>query len=625
MYQIVKLIASVVCDAYFKEVSIVNGEKVPLYGPVIFVGNHTNQFVDAAMLIRNIPRTIRFLIADVSLKKFILGNLAKASGCLPVKRAQDGVFSGLGKVTWEKGSDIVRGDELCCNFKLDVKPGFTIMPAGCKKGMVVKAVNSNSELLLTAPTTEDPADQKKLSLNAAPEQDTTPDAKINTGTGSGENERPLKIEEDDCAWLPYRIMPKVNQSEIYDEVSATLGAGGAIGVFPEGGSHDRSDLLPLKPGVAIMALAAACEGADVLIVPVGLHYHAAHKVQSRAVLEYGNPIGITEDQVYDYRYGDSRKKRETVAELLERVETGLRSCCITARDEATLKDVKLCVTLYPPERQRLTVDKQFMLKQLFSEFFRQLEDKEDVQKFRLRLAAYRKLLEESEIPDHEVWLLKQSEKGALVAIFLRFLQLVKACVFGLPPSLLWGPLRMITHKMAETARIKALNASQVKVQAQDVFASYRILASLAIIPLANLMYGVGIAWFMSSGFFGLIFWMIVAAFGLPVMYYHSLRNFEMIRPLFRQISIISTVLVNWVWCDSGNDLITDRMEMQLALRKLVGEFASTDAAIQMGFIKQLEAIVPEFVMAADTNRLRNREEDYISSQRFTYETREEIL
>lgn len=29
-----------------------------------------------------------------------------------------------------------------------------------------------------------------------------------------------------------------------------------MGIFPEGGSHDRTDLLPLKAGVAVIALEA---------------------------------------------------------------------------------------------------------------------------------------------------------------------------------------------------------------------------------------------------------------------------------------------------------------------------------------------------------------------------------
>ena len=61
---------------------------------------------------------------------------------------------------------------------------------------------------------------------------------------------------------------------------ARLHAGGCIGIFPEGGSHDRSDLLPLKPGVAMMALGAMAEHADlnVKIVPCGLNYFHADKV-----------------------------------------------------------------------------------------------------------------------------------------------------------------------------------------------------------------------------------------------------------------------------------------------------------------------------------------------------------
>ncbi len=39
-------------------------------------------------------------------------------------------------------------------------------------------------------------------------------------------------------------------------MTESLSRGACICLFPEGGSHDRSDLLPLKAGVAVMALTA---------------------------------------------------------------------------------------------------------------------------------------------------------------------------------------------------------------------------------------------------------------------------------------------------------------------------------------------------------------------------------
>lgn len=90
-----------------------------------------------------------------------------------------------------------------------------------------------------------------------------------------------------------------------------------VGVFPEGGSHDRPELLPLKPGVAIMALRAAAEGAeDILVVPLGLNYYQAHKILSRATIQVGTPIVIRNElqQLYE------QDRRAAVSQLLDEVE-----------------------------------------------------------------------------------------------------------------------------------------------------------------------------------------------------------------------------------------------------------------------------------------------------------------
>ncbi len=44
----------------------------------------------------------------------------------------------------------------------------------------------------------------------------------------------------------FKIAPHVDQTMVYDSVFERLRAGGCIGIFPEGGSHDRTQLLPLK-------------------------------------------------------------------------------------------------------------------------------------------------------------------------------------------------------------------------------------------------------------------------------------------------------------------------------------------------------------------------------------------
>ena len=77
-----------------------------------------------------------------------------------------------------------------------------------------------------------------------------------------------------------------------------LERGACIGIFPEGGSHDRTDLLPLKCGVAEIALQYACAtGRAVPIVPCGLTYFNGHQFRARAVLEFGPPFSVSEEQV----------------------------------------------------------------------------------------------------------------------------------------------------------------------------------------------------------------------------------------------------------------------------------------------------------------------------------------
>ena len=59
-------------------------------------------------------------------------------------------------------------------------------------------------------------------------------------------EKQLTYDGDDARGSKYKVAPKVDQSQVYDAVFQRLNEGGCVGIFPEGGSHDRTELLPLK-------------------------------------------------------------------------------------------------------------------------------------------------------------------------------------------------------------------------------------------------------------------------------------------------------------------------------------------------------------------------------------------
>lgn len=115
-----------------------------------------------------------------------------------------------------------------------------------------------------------------------------------------------------------------------------------------GGSHDRTDLLPLKAGVAIMALGAmvANPGLRVRIVPVGLSYFHAHKFRSRAVVEFGSPIDVTDELVDLFKKG-GEEKRQASGKLLDIVYDGLKTVTIRTPDYETLMVLTLLLPMAP--------------------------------------------------------------------------------------------------------------------------------------------------------------------------------------------------------------------------------------------------------------------------------------
>lgn len=104
-----------------------------------------------------------------------------------------------------------------------------------------------------------------------------------------------------------------------------------------GGSHDRTDLLPLKAGVSIMALGAMANDPNlqVKIVPVGLSYFHAHRFRSRAVVEFGTALDVPSEYVNMFKKGGAQK-RDAVASFLNLIYDGLKTVTVRAPDYETL-------------------------------------------------------------------------------------------------------------------------------------------------------------------------------------------------------------------------------------------------------------------------------------------------
>lgn len=124
-----------------------------------------------------------------------------------------------------------------------------------------------------------------------------------------------------------RMDPGVDVSknaDMFRAVSDVLAMGGAVCVFPEGISHSRGRLAPLKSGTSRMLLDARARGAAVTLVPVGLNFDEKTSFRSTVTVAYGPPLGEAE-----------------IAALVSGVDARQAADRLTGEAERRLRDVMI--------------------------------------------------------------------------------------------------------------------------------------------------------------------------------------------------------------------------------------------------------------------------------------------
>src|ERR1044072_8350327 len=114
-----------------------------------------------------------------------------------------------------------------------------------------------------------------------------------------------------------------------------LARGGTIGICPEGISHDKPGLQPIKTGAARISLAAVSTGEvrELKIVPAGLYYTSKTRFRSDALLYFGNPINVEPVKLEP----DGTPPREAVRQLSSQIEKALREVILDAQHEEELQ------------------------------------------------------------------------------------------------------------------------------------------------------------------------------------------------------------------------------------------------------------------------------------------------
>lgn len=418
-------------------------------------------------------RRAAFLIAAKSMNRWLIGWFARKVGAVPVGRALDMVKPGSGTVYFPDVNDplLVRGLGTRFDGEQVQIGGLLVLPSvnGTAANAEIAEVISAEELRLKKPF-KGAAAMKQMTGR----EDVDENGKFTDQT--------VKGPVPGFAGTKYKTAPKVDQTQVYDAVFDRLRAGGAVGIFPEGGSHDRTELLPLKAGVAIMALGALAADPDsgLKIVPCGMNYFHAHKFRSRAVVEFGNPVEVPKELVELYKNGE---RREAVSQLLDTVYQALVAVTVTSPDYDTLMLIQAARRLYNPTGKKLPLPMVVELNRRLVKGYTHYQHDPRIISLKKSVLDYNKQLRYLNIRDHQVEYAKFSIPKVIFLLFYRLGKLSVLSVGVLPGLVLFAPVFVASKIISIKKSKEALAASTVKLQGRDVMATWKLLVALAFAPI----------------------------------------------------------------------------------------------------------------------------------------------
>ncbi len=146
----------------------------------------------------------------------------------------------------------------------------------------------------------------------------------------------------------YRRMDDPSQTgrneETFRAVHAALGRNSAVGIFPEGISHDHPALVPLKTGAARIALGAVpMTGGAFPIMPVGLVFEAKEVFRSAAYVVVGEPVR------WDDLAGLGVDDPAAVRELTRRIDEALHDVTVNLERREDSELIAAATAIYTVE------------------------------------------------------------------------------------------------------------------------------------------------------------------------------------------------------------------------------------------------------------------------------------
>ena len=297
----------------------------------------------------------------------------------------------------------------------------------------------------------------------------------------------------------------------FETLFAVLADGGAIGIFPEGLSHDGPQLAKLKTGAARIALGVCARHptARVQIVPCGLTYMQRRRFRSRVLLQFGPPLVIEAARAAD---------PDATAAITAELEHALRALTVNAADWETLRVLDGIRRLYQPPA--ISIEERVELARRFNREYPRVKDDAEVKALVARVERYLDRLQAAGLTDRD--LQRDLRPGeALRRVARHVILLVIWLPLALPGAILHAPAGVLVQLAAPLLSPR-----------KDVLAATKLLAGLLAV-LGS--YAAGVVWL--GWRFGPLA-ALGAAGALPVTGYATLQVFDRSASLRRGVSTL---------------------------------------------------------------------------------------
>ena len=324
---------------------------------------------------------------------------------------------------------------------------------------------------------------------------------------------------------------ELNNESSFEALYTILRGGGAMGIFPEGISHDGAQLAELKTGAARIAIEMAHQGVRVRLVPCGLTYLTRDRFRSSVLIQFGAPIIV-----------DENTHQTEPRTMTKEMEQHLRALTVNGEswEELTLLDTVR--RLYQPPK--ISLEQRVALSQRFNQYYPEIRDLPNISQLAQDIQEYQERLFLLGFRDREI-------NSSLRArdLILRFFRHLTLTIIWLPFALIGSPIHFpLAFMLGKSSRVIAPR--------KDVIATTKFIAGFLLL---NTLY-LGLGWWA-----WLIGW---EEYALLVPLVFALSGYGCLKIAERGRALVKTL---WIWahCFTAQETIKSLRKQRRELKDRV--------------------------------------------------------